>query len=59
MSVQFHEISIANSTISGYVDPPVSKIPKDFFYPFYIQSSAFDSVKFGIYGVGLVLIVIG
>eukprot|EP00347_Sterkiella_histriomuscorum_P004630 403359727 len=40
VSVQYIEISKVNSTNSTYVSPPSNKVPKDFFYPFYIRSTA-------------------
>ncbi|CDW73609.1 UNKNOWN [Stylonychia lemnae] len=49
VSVQFVEITMANSTNSTFIDPPMQRVPKDFFYPFYIRSVA-SIIHFGVIG---------
>jgi len=40
---------LENSTSSTYIDPPAQRVPKDFFYPFYIRSGA-KVISIGIIG---------
>jgi hypothetical protein len=48
VSLQYIEISEANLTTSlGYLDSPESRVPKDFWYPFYIRSNS-HYIKFAL-----------